>query len=392
MSVFRPPRSKHYHYDFWLRGHRFHGTTGAASKRDAKEIERQERDKALHTAATIEAEQAALRGAAPLTLDVAAGQWWHEVGQHRADAGDCWRAIEGMVDHFGKDKLLGEITDRDVAAWVARRRGERVWGKTKFKDDREARRIAPATVNRTTVDALRRIFGHARRKWKRVYASEPNWREHRLKEPEERVRELSGEEQAALDAVAREGYAKLYRFARLSGLRLKSCLIRKSDVKWQEGRIETISKGGRINRIPISDPIRELLGEVWDDHPEFVFTYTAKTTREDKRGKRVAKKRYPITPAGLRTQWKRDRKAATALCPSLVDYRFHDNRHTAASRIVRSSGNLKIAQKLLNHARIGTTAKYAHVLDDEVRAAMNAVPDGDTESQAKSQAKPAESA
>jgi site-specific recombinase XerD len=34
---------------------------------------------------------------------------------------------------------------------------------------------------------------------------------------------------------------------------------------------------------------------------------------------------------------------------------------------------MKLVQRALNHADIKTTAKYAHVLDDEVAAGMDAV-------------------
>jgi site-specific recombinase XerD len=37
------------------------------------------------------------------------------------------------------------------------------------------------------------------------------------------------------------------------------------------------------------------------------------------------------------------------------------------------TGNLKLVQRLLNHASIKTTTRYAHVLDDEVAEAMERV-------------------
>jgi site-specific recombinase XerC len=49
---------------------------------------------------------------------------------------------------------------------------------------------------------------------------------------------------------------------------------------------------------------------------------------------------------------------------------FHDNRHTTATRIVRKTGNLRIAKELLRHEDISTTMKYAHVTNDDVMAAM----------------------
>jgi site-specific recombinase XerD len=55
-----------------------------------------------------------------------------------------------------------------------------------------------------------------------------------------------------------------------------------------------------------------------------------------------------------------------------LDYRFHDNRHTAATGILRATGNLKAVQKLLRHSDVSTTAKYAHAMIDDVRDAMEA--------------------
>jgi len=45
-------------------------------------------------------------------------------------------------------------------------------------------------------------------------------------------------------------------------------------------------------------------------------------------------------------------------------------RHTAVIPIVRKTGNIKIAQKLLGHASISSTTRYAHVTQDDVMAAL----------------------
>ncbi|MGV1780037.1 tyrosine-type recombinase/integrase [Agrobacterium vitis] len=52
------------------------------------------------------------------------------------------------------------------------------------------------------------------------------------------------------------------------------------------------------------------------------------------------------------------------------NFRFHDTRHTAATRVLRAS-NLRVAQKLLGHQDIATTTKYAHPMDDDIRTALN---------------------
>jgi site-specific recombinase XerD len=50
-----------------------------------------------------------------------------------------------------------------------------------------------------------------------------------------------------------------------------------------------------------------------------------------------------------------------------------DTRHTAGTRYVRATGNLKGAQRLLGHARIETTTRYAHVLVDDIHVGQEKV-------------------
>ncbi|MGE0523503.1 MAG: tyrosine-type recombinase/integrase [Variibacter sp.] len=92
-----------------------------------------------------------------------------------------------------------------------------------------------------------------------------------------------------------------------------------------------------------------------------VFTYVAQRTRKG----RVKGKRYPLTYNGVKSRWRRQRAAA-----KLDGFRFHDFRHDLGTKLLRHTGNLKLVQKALNHSDIKTTTRYAHVLDDEVAAAL----------------------
>ena len=58
----------------------------------------------------------------------------------------------------------------------------------------------------------------------------------------------------------------------------------------------------------------------------------------------------------------------------MADFHIHDLRHDFASKLLRSSRNLALVQKALGHSDIKSTARYAHVLDDEVSEAMDAMP------------------
>jgi integrase len=56
-------------------------------------------------------------------------------------------------------------------------------------------------------------------------------------------------------------------------------------------------------------------------------------------------------------------------------WRIHDLRHTFASHLVSSGVSLPIVGKLLGHTQPQTTARYAHLADDPLRAAANKMGD-----------------
>ena len=349
MSVYQPKNSPYFHFDFQVRGSRFHGSTRCRNKRQAQQIEKAERDKARER---LKGDRRALR----LTMDAAAGRYWIEVGQHHACKTETWANLERLVTYLGKDRLLDEITDDDVARLVAWRRGHRRWGR------RDQSLIAPATVNRSTTEVLQKLFCHARRTWKLRFDNELDWARHMLKEPQECVRELKAEEGERLDEAVRADYEPFLSFARASGQRFKECLLlRWSDVDWTELVITTRGKGGRAITIPITPTIASILWPLRGHHPERVFTYVAQRTH----GGRVRGQRYPLTVSGAKSQWRR-------LCEKagVENFRFHDIRHDVGTKLLRDTGNLKLVQRALNHADIKTTTRYAHVLDEEVANAL----------------------
>jgi integrase len=60
--------------------------------------------------------------------------------------------------------------------------------------------------------------------------------------------------------------------------------------------------------------------------------------------------------------------------------RFHDFRHDFATKLLRETGNLKLVQRALNHADIKATLRYAHVTDEDLRAALERRSESRTES------------
>jgi integrase len=70
----------------------------------------------------------------------------------------------------------------------------------------------------------------------------------------------------------------------------------------------------------------------------------------------------------LQPFWQRLRSRA-----GLKDVRIHDLRHTFASIAVASGQGLPMIGKLLGHTQVQTTARYAHLAGDPVKAAANDV-------------------
>jgi len=351
MSVYKRPDQETYSYDFQVRGHRVSGNTEARNRKDAEAVERGLKAKAK---ADVEAERRTGNG--PLLLRHAAGRYWQEVGERHVNSAATYRDLQRLIKFFGPDKRLDAITDGDVAGLVTARR------KDMAKRNGKTIPVGPATINRTTIVPLKALFMRAKRTWRYSFPLEPVWRDHWQKQPEERVRELDTHEAKALDAAVRDDYAAWFRFSRLTGLRRAETLIRWADVNWSAKLITTVGKRDRPVITPITEPVAAILAECKGHHEEYVFTYIRRQPGEGKG------ERFPITPGGAKTHWRRLRAKS-----GVENFRFHDIRHDVATKLLRETGNLKIVQKALNHANIATTTKYAHVQTAEVAAALEAV-------------------
>ncbi|TDK37022.1 site-specific integrase [Rhizobium deserti] len=357
MPVYKPASSPYYYSEFQLQGHRVHKSTKAKTKKEAELIERQWK-------AQIEEDvkRARITGNAPITLDVAAGHFWSDKGQYHVNSDTTWTDIQRLISHLGKDKRLDQLTDADVAALVTRRRSETRKGMKVTKDGDPVPTLSNATVNRSCTILLKAIFNHAMTLGNYL-PKPPQWKKHMLKEPKERVRELDTHEAVALDRSVRDDYALWFEFARMTGLRRQETLIRWSDVNCFAKRITTKGKQGKDVHIPITPVVAAILKRCEGHHPIYVFTYICR--RNLLGSSQVKGLRYPITPEGAKTQWRRLRQRA-----GVKNFRFHDIRHDVGTKLLRQTGNLKIVQRALNHSDIKTTTKYAHVHDHEVAEAL----------------------
>jgi integrase len=82
----------------------------------------------------------------------------------------------------------------------------------------------------------------------------------------------------------------------------------------------------------------------------------------------IAGKKGGARLINLQKPWRRIRASA-----KLSDVRIHDLRHSFASVAVGTGMSLPMIGKLLGHTQPGTTARYAHLAADPVRAASNLI-------------------
>ena len=154
-----------------------------------------------------------------------------------------------------------------------------------------------------------------------------------------------------------------------TGLRVhEACNLRRGDLDWNEGKAMIIGKGNHEDIVRFSTRCTNALMDYLKER-SFIDGNTGKPlsslaifARHD-RG--AGQKTKPMT-----TTTGRNIIAARVLefiGPEAVGtITPHSFRHYFVTRVLRSSGNLKLAQELARHKNIAVTQRYAHVSDDEL--------------------------
>jgi integrase len=293
-------------------------------------------------------------------------EYFQNVSTHQASAATTASQIKAVVRLIPKSAIIDELSDPDMTRYVAKRRGESPH-RSRLQENPPL--VAPATINRE-VQLLKRMCNWAAKAMK-VAVPDIDWSQHSLPEPKERICELAETQETALFRYLRDDFHGFVSFALISGLRVANII----GLTWNQvnlhDRIITIRTqsnrpGGDVHTIPITEMMFAILTAQKGNNTLFVFTYVAKKRRAKMRQKG---ERYPFTKDGWRKAWAQALDAA-----GIDDFRFHDLRHTAATRLLRNSNNLALAQHLLGHQDISTTMKYAHVRVEDLRVEMEKVP------------------
>lgn len=220
--------------------------------------------------------------------------------------------------------------------------------------------VAVATSNRR-LETLSRAIKHMGLTHGAKVPEDIDWRRLKEKEPTERVRELSIREQHALFENLRDDLHPLVQFALLTGARRATiCELKWSDIDFDVNRMKFQMKGGGQMLFPMNQEITDLFASLPRARTPgtrgYVFTFLGQDGAF-----------HPLNATGGHI-WEHWRAALAAA--DIQDFRFHDLRHTFATRMLRQTNNLKLVSKLLGHKDLGTTMRYAHVLDSDLKQAM----------------------
>lgn len=355
MSLYKKAGTPFYGYDFKVAGVRFTGSTGTGNRREAEKVEEQKK-----AAARGEIDAAKQFGASLRLRDIA-DSYYDAKGQYLAGEGpsNTRRLLAVVCRHVGDDTLITDIRDADVARMVNERRRCKVPNAERF--------LTPATVNDTT-EMLKKLFTYVRQRGGELPGA-PTFKNHWLRVPPRRPRELRDDEAGRLAEAIRDDYAPYFAFLRATGMRATNGRrLHWDQVHWDTAEIRTHDKGKDITD-PITPMVRAILWPLRGHDPVHVFTYIARRTHPVHTGPkgevveaRVAGRRYPLTKEGVKTHWARFRDAA-----GVVDFRRHDLRHDFATKMLRQPGaTLPKVQAALHHSSIETTAIYAHAMPPEV--------------------------
>jgi integrase len=246
------------------------------------------------------------------------------------------------------------------------------------KDDpKRIVKIATSTVNRSSIDVLKRVILYARDTLEVPGMPAIRWKGYRLKEPPARTRTLSLAEEARIMEHLREGYGSAFLFAVKSSLRLREFAGKFTwdQVNFDERTITVVQKGDDVHTLPMTDELETILREQFGRDPKRVFMFRFKGRGESpkpwinpRNGQTyIPGQLYPVTYWGF-DSWYDDVKDATGI----ADLNIHDLRRTAASRIVRETGNLAAARKMTGHKSDAILLRvYNHLSQEEALDDLN---------------------
>jgi integrase len=328
--------SKVWSVDIWIDGRKFSRSTGRRTKREAEaEIPR------IKEEIRAELHRKSL-GIERLTIDTLMGTWWQEHAQHLASAERSTKyLVKALLANFDASLPLEELSNKHIAGYVTARLRA---GKK------------PASVCRE-LDCLEGAYHMARDSWEHPVRPIA-WKQHRPRKPERMIEKSLGLSPAqkviAWLRANRAGHIaqavawSIYTGIRLAGTRGLMWGNVNLQERWADVKIKRKpgQREDRWRRKKLSLHSIALLMEMGTKEAGPVFDLTNRVRH-----------------------W----NAARTAC-GCAHVTWHGFRHTHAMWLRKNAEKLEVVQRSLNHSNIATTLIYAHVEDDELTAALDALP------------------
>ncbi len=241
-------------------------------------------------------------------------------------------SLNRLLPYFG-EKSLSEITTELVSD---------------YRDER-LKTVKPATVYQELA-LMRRMFNVARREWKWISSNPVADLSFSVGNKNARDRWLTfAEEKSLLDSATNPSWLKtLLVLALHTGMRRGEILR----LMWQDidfnRKLLTVqkSKNGEKRSIPMSKTLCNQL--------------------VDQKVRDISGRIFPIAVRSLRCAFlKALRKTG------IENFKFHDLRHTFATRLVQNGADLYKVKELLGHKTITMTMRYAHHCPESLRASID---------------------
>lgn len=224
--------------------------------------------------------------------------------------------------------------------------------KVKVKEDRNNKN---ATINRH-LEALSKMLNIAVAN--NLIDKNPMWSVKKLREDNHKVRVLSLDEEKRLFEEIERGYEVIGRDRKKKiiypYIHLKPLIVCALQTGMRRGEIFNLkwsnidfeyefaelleTKSGKSRRVPISSKFMEILNKL-DQNNEYVFTNP------------TTGKPYNDIKNSFHTVLEK---------ANIEDFRFHDFRHTAATRMLEKGADIRTVQEILGHSSVIVTQRYTH--------------------------------
>jgi integrase len=252
-------------------------------------------------------------------------------------------SLKNLKRYF-QGKNLGNIGPEQVERFKAQRKTDTV---ERFKATKKTP-ISPATINRELA-CLKTLFNKAV-EWGRIEKNTIR-AVKKFKEDNARERILTADEARRLIENSSDSIRPVLIIALNTGMRRNEIL----SLKWPNVDLLRVyifiddSKSGKPRKVPMNSAVLEaFLGLPHVSDYVFFNTETKAAVKDIKTAFKAACRRAEIT--GLR---------------------LHDLRHTAATKMIEAGVDLVTVSKILGHASIQMTMRYAHPTPENMRLAVS---------------------